>query len=342
MRQLNVLFTWRVPEEVLRIVSETDPRIRVAAAPYVEPEERRDLRRKGRLNELDRYPAPLTQELRDGLREAEVIYGLDFPSNLPMLAPRLKWVQMIGAGVDHLGGGSGLFESNVMITKMAGFSSLNIAEYCVTLMLVRLKHLKEFILAQPKKGWDRIWVDSPQGKTVGIVGYGRIGSEVARLCKPFGMRVLATRRTPGETPPHVDNMYPASALHEMLPQCDFVVVSVALTPETRGLIGQRELQLMKPAAYLINVARGEVVDEDALIEALRSKTIAGAGLDVFRVEPLPPSSPLWEMPNVIVTPHTSAAIANYAAHSARAFAENLRRYLNGQPLLNMVDKKKGY
>jgi phosphoglycerate dehydrogenase-like enzyme len=120
------------------------------------------------------------------------------------------------------------------------------------------------------------------------------------------------------------------------------VLAVALTPETRHLIGKRELQMMKPTAYLINVARGEVADEEALIEALRAKTIAGAGLDVFSVEPLPPSSPLWDIPNVIVTPHSSAAIANYAAHSASAFAENLRRYLNGQPLLNIVDKKKGY
>ncbi len=342
MQAVNVLFTWRVPEEFMGIAAGVDPRVRVAAAPYIEPEERRDLRRKGRLSELDSYPVAVPQELRDRLREADVIYGLDFPNGLPSLAPRLRWVQLIGAGADHLAG-TGLMESQVTITSTGGFSSRNIAEYCINLMLCHVKHTKEYILAQPAKGWNRIFVDSLAGKTVGIVGYGRIGSMVARFAKAFDMGVLAVRRTPApEPPPHVDRMYAASGLVSMLPLCDFVVISVALTPETRQLIGQRELGMMKPSAYLINVARGEVVDEEALVEALRDGRIAGAGLDVFKVEPLPPGSPLWEMPSVIVTPHSSAAIANYASHAARYFAENLTRFMSGQPLMNVVDKRKGY
>lgn len=342
MDPVNVLVTWRVPEEATDIIRTMEPRARIARALYAEPEERRDLRRKGRLDELDRYPAPVAPELIEHLKEAEVVYGLDYPNGMPALAPRLRWVQMIGAGIDHLRG-TGLLESDVVITAMGGFTSRNIAEYCLNLMLGHVKRTKAYILAQPRKRWDRLFVESLAGRTAGIVGYGRIGSETARLCKAFGMRVLATRRTPSaEPPPHVDAMFPSTQLARMLPECDFVVLAVALTPETRRLIGAGELRLMKRTAYLINVARGEVVDEQALVEALREGWIAGAGLDVFEQEPLPPESPLWDMPNVIVTPHSSAAIANYAEHAARYFAENLRRFIEGQPLMNVVDKTRGY
>ena len=167
-----------------------------------------------------------------------------------------------------------------------------------------------------QRTWTRLPMDTLMGKTLGIIGLGRIGSDTALLAKPFGMRILASKRTPSsELPPNVDQLYPADALREMLPQCDFV---------------------------LINVARGAVVDEEALIRALKEGWIAGAGLDVFEHEPLPPESPLWDMPNVLVTPHASAAVARYAYHAAQFFARNLRRYVAGEPLENIVDKSKGY
>ncbi len=342
MEDVNVLLTWLATDESVRIIAGADPRVRVIQAAYHESEERRDLRRKGRLDELDRYPAPVSQELLDALKQADVIYGLDFPNNVTALAPRLRWVQMIGAGIDHLAG-TGLFESDVTITSLGGFNSRAIAEFVMGLMLVRVKRLKEYMLAQPQKKWAYNFGDSLAGKTVGIVGLGRIGSETARLCQAFDMRVVATRRTPtAEAPPNVDRLYPASDLLPMLPECDFVVLSVALTPETHKLIGERELRAMKTSAFLINVARGQVVDEAALIRALQEGWIAGAGLDVFEQEPLPPESPLWEMPNAIVTPHGSAVIEGYAEHAARYVAENLRRFIADQPLMNVVDKAKGY
>ena len=342
MTRVKVLVTWPIDEEALSVIQDADPRAEVRQVGWVEAEDRRDMRRKGQLEELRRDAPPLPPDFAEAIREAEVIYGLDYPTGLPSLAPKLRWVQMIGAGVDHLKG-TGIMESDVTVTALGGFSSLNIAEYVVTQMLNHVKHTKQYILNAPKGEWTRIPMDTLEGKTVGVVGLGRIGAETARLCKPFRMRILASRRTPSEDlPPNVDAMYPADGLEEMLPQCDFVVVAVALTPETRGMIGERELRLMKDQAFLVNVARGEVVDEDALIRALKEGWIAGAGLDVFRQEPLPPGHPLWEMPNVISTPHTSGAVARYAFHAARYFAENLRRYLDGEPLMNVVDKSKGY
>ncbi|MBI3743985.1 MAG: D-2-hydroxyacid dehydrogenase [Chloroflexi bacterium] len=342
MQPINVVFTWPSSEEATKMVAAADPRVRVKKALYIEPEERRDLRRKKRLNELERYPVPVSPELKAALADADAIIGLDYPNDLLKLAPRLKLVQMIGAGIDHLNG-MGLMESNVTLTVLGGWSSLNIAEFAVTMMLMHAKHMKDYVVNAPTKAWKRYMGESLSGKTLGVVGYGRIGSETARMCKPFGMRVLASRRTPSaETTPHVDKMYRADQLHEMLPQCDYIVVAVASTAETRHLIGEREIAMMKKNAFFVNVARGDVVDEAALTRALKEGRIAGAGLDVFQQEPLPPESPLWEMPNVIVTPHTSGAIVDYATNAAKFFAENLKRFANGQPLMNVVDKQKGY
>lgn len=342
MDDVNVVVTWPAGEEAMRIIAGADPRVRVTQVSYREPEERRDLRRKGRLDELDRYPMSVSQELRDALREADALYGLDFPNDVLDLAPRLRWVQMIGVGIDHLGG-TGLMESDVTITSVGGFNSLNIAEFVLGLMLAHVKRFKPYFLAQPLKRWAYNYGDSLTGKTVGIVGLGRIGAETARLSKAFEMRVLATRRTPmKDTPPNVDRLFAAGDLSSMLPECDFVVLAVALTPETRRLIGERELRAMKSSAFLINVARGQVVDEAALVRALQEGWIAGAGLDVFEQEPLPPDSPLWELPNAIVTPHASAAVEGYAEHAARFVAENLRRFVAGEPLMNVVDRAKGY
>jgi phosphoglycerate dehydrogenase-like enzyme len=277
------------------------------------------------------------------VQAAEVIYGLDFPTGLPKLAPKLKWVQILGAGTDHLAGGSGLFESDIIITKLGGPSLPNIAEYVMGAMLSHVKLSKAYILAQPKRQWNRLSGDTLAGKTVGIVGLGRIGACVAQFSKAFSMRVLASRRSIGGAPePHVDVLYPADRLLEMLPQCDFVVVAAALTPETRNLIGERELRAMKKTALLVNVARGEEVDEQALIRALKEQWIAAAHLDVFQQEPLPPSSPLWDMPNVTITPHASAALPGLAMGRMHIFADQIRRYLAGKPLLYVVDKQKGY
>jgi phosphoglycerate dehydrogenase-like enzyme len=208
----------------------------------------------------------------------------------------------------------------------------------------------------PDGRWDLFAGPEVRGQTMGIVGYGSIGREVGRLARAFGMRVLATKRRaeerrgtgyelpalgdPEGTVP--DQIFPPSRLREMLAQSDFVVLAVPLAPETEGLIGEGELRAMKPNAYLVNIARGPIVNEAALIRALQEGWIAGAGLDVFAQEPLPPDSPLWGMENVILSPHVAGFTIHYDERAADLFAENLRRYLAGEPLLNRVDRGRGY
>jgi len=240
--------------------------------------------------------------------------------------------------------------------------AINIGEYVFASILAWTRHLPELFDLQRKQQWpsDRWTCCQPtelRGSTVGIVGYGSIGREVARLAKAFGMCVLALKRrseSAGEQgafemaglgdPAGVlpDALYGTEQLREMLAQCDFVVLAVPLTQETRGMIGEAELRAMKPTAYLVNIARGEVCDEAALIRALQDGWIAGAGLDVFAQEPLPETSPLWTLPNVILTPHISGFTPVYEQRAVDIFCENLRRYIAGQPLLNLVDKSTGY
>ena len=195
------------------------------------------------------------------------------------------------------------------------------------------------------------------GSTVGIVGYGSVGREIARVAQTFGMDVLAVKRDvrqPAETdsyvlPGHGDpegvffhRLYPPEALVSMVRECDFVVLTVPLTEATRGMVNAGVLEAMKPTAYLINVSRGGVVDDEALAEALQRQVIAGAASDVFESEPLPSDSPLWKLPNLILSPHLAGATADYREKAAQVFVENLKRYLARKDLLNLVDRTRGY
>ena len=181
-------------------------------------------------------------------------------------------------------------------------------------------------------------------QTIGIIGLGRIGRRVAHLASAFGMRVLATSRSArsGDVDPAVHQLYPLQQLHELLQQCDYVVLAVPLTSETESLIGEAELRAMRPHAYLVNIARGRIIDEQALVRALREGWIGGAGLDVAAEEPLPADSPLYSMPNVILTPHISGVSVHYEQRLAALFADNLQRYRSGQALLNLYDSARGY
>src|SRR5437870_4201844 len=182
-----------------------------------------------------------------------------------------------------------------------------------------------------------------QGRRMGIVGLGSIGLEVARLASAIGMQVSAIRRRAElPRPDGVDDVLPPERLGDLLGTSDVVVLSAPLTASTRRLIGSREIEQMKPGAFLVNVGRGKLVDDDAIVDALRTGRLGGAALDVFTREPLDPSSPYWELPNVIITPHISGAMEDYWTPLVALFAENLRRFQQGQPLLNVVDKHAGY
>lgn len=286
-----------------------------------------------------------SQEAMDKLlAEAEILYCMYVPYKLLSRAPQLRWLHTFSTGLEHLDG-TGVLESSFTVTNARGVPAIPIAEHTLMFMLMFAKNMLKVMANHQKKRGKRTQPSSLEGMTLGIVGLGSIGSEVARLARAFRMRVLATRRgatSRQEGVDGVDILYPPQELKTLMADSDFVILSLPVTSETRKIIGAAELRAMKPTSYLINVSRGAIVDEAALIAALRQGQIAGAGLDVTETEPLPPESPLWDLPNVILTPHESGATADYNDRGARFFYENLKRYLEGKPLLNIVDKKKGY
>lgn len=284
-----------------------------------------------------------SKELDLLLADAEVIFGLELPSDLARRAAGLRWVQVISAGIDHLMR-EGTLASAVTMTNIKGMSATPIAEFVIAVALAFVKRLPYCGELQREKRWQVFSTASLQSKTIGIVGLGSIGREVARLSRAFGMTVTATSRTAGRTGPvsGVDRMLSKDQLPQLLAESDFVVLSLPLTEETKGLIGEKEFRTMKPTAYLINVARGGVVDEAALVRALEQGWIAGAGLDVFAIEPLPADSRLWELPNVILSPHVSGGIEGELELATDLFIDSLKRYLKGDRLHNVVDKEQGY
>lgn len=277
------------------------------------------------------------------LADTEVIFGFGLPHNLVRRAPKLKWIHTISAGVDHLMTDD-VVTSPVIITTIKGMSATPVAEFVFGVALALVKQLSLGFQLKQAKQWQKFRTAVLLSKTMGIVGLGSIGGEVARLAKSFGMRVMAIRRSTRQTKHagNVDIMLTGDQLPRLLAESDFVVLSVPLTPETHGLIGEKELRTMKSTAYLINIARGGVVDEEALSRALEDSWIAGAGLDVFATEPLPTESRLWDLPNVIISPHVSGDIEDEFELATRLFTENLKHYLDGGKLLNRLDKKKGY
>jgi phosphoglycerate dehydrogenase-like enzyme len=289
----------------------------------------------------------------------QVLYTFDVPCHVLDLAPQLRWIQLHSAGAEHVMEGP-VAESDVTITTSSGIHATPIAEYVLASMLAHRWRVALWTRCQregrwPKGRWDLYARPELRDATLGIVGYGSIGREVGRLGQAFGMRILALSRTGGRTDQGYavsgtgdaegdipERFYAVGELHQMLALCDYVVVALPLTPETTHFIGEAELRAMRPDAYLVNIARGSIVDEAALIRALLEGWIAGAGLDVFEQEPLPPDNPLWEMENVLISPHVAGFTPRYDERAVALFAGNMDRFLAGQPLLNQVDKRRGY
>lgn len=330
MESVNVLVASSIGDGCLRQIAAVSPRVKlVDAADLARAERRGDFSGKGQLDVL--------------LADAEVIFGIVLPRDVTARAPKLKWVQMMTAGVDRFLD-SEFRESSVIMTTVSGIHGTQISEFILGLMLMFAKEAPLCFYLKQKKQWARLIPAVLRSKTLGIVGLGSIGGEVARLAKAFGMRVLATRRTAKQSgrARNVDMLLPRQQLTQLLSDSDFVVLTLPFTTESDKLIGERELRAMKSTAYLINISRGGIVDEEALIHALEEKWIAGAGLDVFATEPLPADSKLWELPNVIFSPHIAGAREDYAVHATGLFCENLSRYLDGKKMLNVLDRKKGY
>jgi phosphoglycerate dehydrogenase-like enzyme len=248
----------------------------------------------------------------------------------------LKWLHTFSAGVDAPVF-QAIIDRGALLTNSSGASAPSIAQYALAMMLHRTKRIDEWRDQQRRHEWAMLNTGELTGQTAGIIGTGAIGGEVARLAKAFGMRTVGMRRSDKRTP-HIDELVTRRRLPYLLKQSDFVVLACPLTKETEGLIGERELRAMKPTATLINVARGRIADEAWLIRALEDRWIAGACLDVFTVEPLPDSSSLWDMPNVIVTPHNSGPSPLNMGRAMAIFLDNLDRFANGHKLRNLVLK----
>jgi phosphoglycerate dehydrogenase-like enzyme len=290
-----------------------------------------------------RGDSSVKEELDNVLADAEIVYGFRLPRNLIARAPKLKWVQVATAGVDRFLDDD-FRRSPVILTNVSGIHATPISEFVMEQMLMFAKNAAFCFELKQKRQWQHFEPTVLRGKTVGIVGLGNIGKEVARLSKAFGMRVVATRRsTPRTTRSrNVDLMLPRQELPRLLTESDYVVITLPYTRETHNLFGETELKAMKSSAYLINIGRGGIINEYVLVRALSEKWIAGAGLDVFATEPLPPESKLWDLPNLLFSPHVSGDMENYIGQATDVFCKNLRRYLDGKRLLNVVNKQLGY
>jgi len=294
------------------------------------------------------------------LDDVEILYAF-YTLPEPAQAPNLRWVQLHTAGAERIHSHPLYTETDILFTNTSGIHAINMGEYVMGQILV-LAHRFPLLSEQqsrsfwPMDRWERYTPDELYGKTIGIVGYGSIGRQVARLARAFGMKALAIKRNakdptdsdytlPGVGDPSgdlPDRIYPPQAIRSFLGECDVVVLALPLTEETHHLITTETLQAMKTSAFLVNVSRGGVVDEAALIKALNEGWIAGAVLDVFEEEPLPEDSPLWKTHNLIITPHIAGHTPHYHERAAGVFAENLRRYIANQPLVNVIERERGY
>jgi len=265
----------------------------------------------------------------------------------PTLAarPRLRWIQATSAGVGKLAERVGLTESSVAVTTASGVHARPLAEFALLAMLMFGKDTLRLGREQRAHRWERYAGEEIAGKTVCVVGLGKIGREVARLARALDARVVGTVRDVRGRPPDelgVERLEPTDRLDELLPGADVVVLAVPHTALTHRLLDARRLALLRPGAILVNIARGDVVDEAALVDALRAGRLRGAALDVLEQEPLPAESPLWDLPNVFVCPHSASTVAAENERIVELFRENIRRYLEGRPLLNLLDKEQLY
>src|SRR5256712_8306805 len=290
------------PEHVDRIRA-VDPRIEVLHDPALLPRPRYVSDHAG--SPLQRAPEQETRFL-EMLGRAEVV--LDFPSghirDLAAVASRLRWLQSTSAGIGQMVKRVGLDQTDITFTTASGVHARPLADFCLMAMLMFAKNYVWMERDKKAKRWERYCGEELAGKTLAIVGVGRVGHEVARHGKRMDMRVTGMRRSSAPVP-EIDKLFDRAELHSMLREADFLVLAAPHTPETEGIIGEGELALMQPSAVLINIRRGALVDEDALVRALQQKRLAGAALDVFRAEPPPPDSPLWHMPNELISPNSA-------------------------------------
>lgn len=309
--------------------------------------------------ELEQIALPKQGWPADKSTSAEVLYAIGGTPR-PELAPNLRWIQTHSAGVDHLHA-EPIWTTDIFITTASGIHAPNLGQYAMAQILTWANHVPRWLYYQqqhewPKERWQKFVPEELRGQTLGILGYGSVGREIARLGKAFGMTVLATKadaRTikdggyaiigTGDPDGYVaDRLYPSEATRMMVAECDYIVITLPLTTKTFHFIDETMIRAMKPNCFLINISRGPIINEIDLIKGLRKGWIAGVGLDVFETEPLPSDSPLWSLENAVISPHIGGFTPHYDDRVTDLFAENLRRYLAGETLINLVNRDTGY
>ncbi len=333
MKKVKVLVGWSLPAPLMERIRSADPRVHLLNDPAAE---------------LPRPafgpPFPFLEDLLPLLREAEVLFTSRLPSGFQGRAPHIRWVQLLSAGAD-VALTDGLKPAHISFTTAVGVHPVQVSEWVIGAMLSLVKGFPQALRAQARREYWQYVPGELAGRTVGILGLGTIGRRIGYLCKALDMRVLGMRRsvtTALEGQDETDLMLPPQDLPRILRESDFLVVCLPRTQETTGLLGAKEIQGMKRGAYLVNIGRGGIVDEQALVQALRAGHLAGAALDVFAHEPLPQESPLWNEPKVLLTAHVAGSSPRYEERATELFLDNLSRYLGGRELRNVYDPDRGY
>jgi phosphoglycerate dehydrogenase-like enzyme len=335
---IEILITFPLSEELINKIKEVSPQLNITVLPAKSPQE------------IDEEVWKKTEIL---ITE-RVIPTSD-------KAPALQWIQFNYAGIDYALNEEIFHKKTLQVTTLSGAAAPQVAEFALTMMLAISHKLPSILKFQMNHEWppDRFVRFTPReirSSTVGLIGYGSIGREIARILTPFGVKILACKKNVMQTQddgyqiaglgdPNGDlfsRLYPYQAIKSMMKECDFVVVTVPLTNETHHLIAEEELAVLKPSAYLVDVSRGDIVKNSALKAALQEKKLAGAVLDVFEQEPLPKDHPMWDTPNLIISPHIAGVSHHYNERSVNLIIENLKRYLNNTNLLNTFDPDVGY
>lgn len=344
--KVTVLIASFLEEEHVRRIAEVDPRIRVIYEPDLLRPPRYPADHKGAPRERTPEQEARWREL---LSEADILFDFDqtHREDLPEVAPKVRWIQSTSSGIGQFVAEMGYGERmpNTVFTKASGVHGQPLAEFCLMVMLMFRKGLPRAIRDQSRKHWERYAGTDLEGRGVVIVGLGGVGQEVARVCQALRMKVIGVDLPdfPLESfssPP--DEFFPVGKLQAALPQAEHLVLIVPHTPETEGLIGAEELALMPQGAVVINIGRGPLVDEAALADALASGHLGGAGLDVFVEEPLPEDSPFWDLPNVLVSPHSGSTSDQENRRITDLFCENLRRFLADEPMINVLQLNRLY
>lgn len=340
-KELKILVTVNMPvhgyetsEELLGEIHSVSPRVHEQKLeswrPHIYPDRERS--------------AQIKDEILRKVKGVEVLCsGFEFDEDVFAAADNLKWVHCYFAGFERL-----LFpkmvKSDVLLTCSSGMHGTQVGELAVTLMLAWTRRIHMFTRAQLKSQWlgSTVYIpDEMYGKTVGIIGVGAIGKEIARKIKAFDTHVIGLGHIRKIESPWVDEVLPSEDLVQLLRRSDFVVLACPLTPETKGMLGSEEFKQMKKTGVVVNISRGGLIKHDELANAIKEGTIGGACLDTHDPEPLPQTSPLWQMENVIITPHAGGPTPYYDQRGIAIFKENIKRYLEGETLINLVDKEKG-